>query len=86
MASQASDAERTSSRTWIALGVLGAVALFYLIAEHRAHLLGWLPYLILLACPVMHLFMHRGHSHAEGRAPGARSGSHPHDDPNPGQR
>jgi hypothetical protein len=23
--------------------------------------LGWLPYLLLLACPLMHLFMHRGH-------------------------
>jgi len=34
--------------------------------EHRMHLsglLGWLPYLILLACPLMHLFMHGGHGH-----------------------
>ena len=39
----------------------GAVALAYLIAEHRPHLLGWIPYLVILACPLMHLFMHRGH-------------------------
>ncbi|ARS28371.1 MAG: DUF2933 domain-containing protein [Alphaproteobacteria bacterium] len=37
------------------------VAGFFLIAEHTAHFFGALPYLILLACPLMHLFMHRGH-------------------------
>lgn len=37
-----------------------AVALFYLLTEHRAHLFGLLPYLLLLACPLMHRFMHRG--------------------------
>ena len=29
--------------------------------EHRAHLLDALPYLIFLLCPIMHLFMHKGH-------------------------
>jgi hypothetical protein len=38
-----------------------AVAGFFLFSEHRAHALGWLPWLILLACPLMHLFMHGGH-------------------------
>jgi fatty acid desaturase len=36
-------------------------ALFYLLAEHRAHLFGILPWLILLLCPLMFLFMHHGH-------------------------
>jgi hypothetical protein len=46
--------------------VLLAVAAFYLWTEHRAHLLGALPYIILLACPAMHLFMHHGHGgHAQ---------------------
>ncbi|MBN8488586.1 MAG: DUF2933 domain-containing protein [Burkholderiales bacterium] len=49
------------SRSAIAFIVMGAVATWYLWAEHRAHLLGALPYLILLACPLMHVFMHRGH-------------------------
>ncbi|WP_304412739.1 DUF2933 domain-containing protein [Pseudogulbenkiania sp. MAI-1] len=39
-----------------------AVAAFFLLSEHRAHLFGWLPYLLLLACPLMHLFMHGGHN------------------------
>lgn len=39
-----------------------AIAGFFLFTEHRAHLFGWLPFLILLACPLLHVFMHRGHS------------------------
>jgi hypothetical protein len=34
---------------------------FYLLAEHRAHVFGVLPYLLVAACPLMHLFMHHGH-------------------------
>lgn len=39
---------------------------FFLFTEHRAHLLGFLPFGILLLCPIMHLFMHRGHGHSGG--------------------
>ncbi len=39
------------------LGVAG----FFLWTEHRAHIMGALPYLILLLCPLMHFFMHRNH-------------------------
>ena len=42
--------------------VLAAIALFFLWEEHRAHILGALPYLLLLLCPLMHFLMHRGHS------------------------
>jgi len=45
---------------WIFIAFL-AIAAFFLLSEHRAHLLGVLPYLFLLACPLMHLFMHHGH-------------------------
>lgn len=38
-----------------------AIALFFLWSEHKAHLLGALPYVLLLLCPLIHLFMHRGH-------------------------
>jgi hypothetical protein len=42
-----------------------AVAAFLLWTEHRAHLLGVLPYLLLLACPVFDLLMHRGQGHGQ---------------------
>ncbi len=45
----------------IALAVVIAVAGFYLITEHTAHVFGVLPYLLILACPLMHVFMHHGH-------------------------
>lgn len=40
-----------------------AVAAFFLWTEHRVHLLGALPYLLLLGCVFMHFFMHGGHGH-----------------------
>jgi Protein of unknown function (DUF2933) len=43
-----------------ALGLIGAVT-YFLLMEHRQHLFAALPFLILLACPLMHLFMHGGH-------------------------
>ena len=43
----------------------GAVAAFFLFTEHRAHLFGVLPFLLLLACPLMMLFMHHGHENSE---------------------
>lgn len=43
-----------------------AIAAFFLFTEHRAHLFGILPFLFLLACPLMHLFMHHGEDHSNG--------------------
>ena len=54
------------SKANIALIVFLIIGAFFLVTEHRAHLSGWLsywPYLLLLACPLMHLFMHGGHGH-----------------------
>ena len=51
------------SRSAVAMLVFAAVAVFLLFSEHRAHFLGVLPYLLLLSCPLMHLFMHHGHGH-----------------------
>jgi len=51
------------SRTGIALLVFLAAAGALLASEHWAHLVGYLPFLFLLACPLMHLFMHGGHGH-----------------------
>jgi hypothetical protein len=44
-----------------------AIAAFFLITEHTAHVLGALPWQLFAACPLMHLFMHHGHgSHDHG--------------------
>ncbi|MEN8142625.1 MAG: DUF2933 domain-containing protein [Thermodesulfobacteriota bacterium] len=45
----------------IALILFIIIGGFFLWAEHRAHIMGALPYLILLLCPAMHFFMHSGH-------------------------
>jgi hypothetical protein len=52
---------RTSSIALFGGGGGGGVAAIYLLTEHTAHVTGALPYLLLLACPLMHLFMHHGH-------------------------
>jgi hypothetical protein len=56
--------------TWLVAVAAGG---FYLVTEHTAHLLGALPYLILLACPLMHVFMHRGRGHHGPRHGHSRS-------------
>jgi len=45
--------------TWVLLG-FAAVGAFFLITEHTAHFLGWLPFALLLLCPLMMFFMMRG--------------------------
>ena len=44
-----------------------AVAGYFLLVEHRAHLAPYLPILLLAACPLMHLFHHGGHRHGGHR-------------------
>ena len=43
--------------------MLVVIVVFYALREHWGHALGVAPYLILLACPLMHIFMHGGHGH-----------------------
>ncbi len=61
------------SRAGIALLVVAAVGGFLLFTEHRAHVLGFLPYAFLLACPLMHMFMHHGHHHHGGHGDTGRT-------------
>jgi Protein of unknown function (DUF2933) len=49
-----------SPLSWLVTIGIGLVGL-YLLAIHTGHVLGALPYLLLLTCPLMHLFMHRSH-------------------------
>jgi len=61
----------------VLLGFL-IIAGFYLIAEHRAHLFGWLPWLLLLACPLLHFFMHGRHGGHRHKNSETAQHDHPH--------
>ncbi|MBT9463451.1 DUF2933 domain-containing protein [Hydrogenophaga sp.] len=50
----------------MALTTVALIAGFYLLREHWGHVLGYWPYLLLLACPLMHLMHRNGHG-AHGR-------------------
>lgn len=73
---------RANRSRWILAGFL-AVAAFFLWTEHRAHVLGILPYLIFLACPLMHFFHHGHHKHhghgeqQDGKLPARPKGEEP---------
>ena len=43
---------------------LGVIFAFFPLREHWAHALGLAPYILLFACPLLHLFHgHGGHGH-----------------------
>lgn len=48
------------------LGFLGIIA-FFLFTEHRAHLFGAIPYVLLLFCILFHFFGHGGEGHTPER-------------------
>ena len=49
----------------LALAAVGV----HLLATHTGHVVSALPYLLLLACPLMHVFGHgHGHSHRQDSA------------------
>ena len=60
------------SRSGLVLLAFLAIAAFFVVAEHTAHALGALPYLLLLACPLLH-FLHGGHGRGHGDRGGDRS-------------
>jgi len=63
----------TPSRWRSPLGVFmvlaGSVGAYYLLTEHLSHVGQAIPYLFLLACPLMHLLHGHGHHHGSHRPP-----------------
>ena len=55
--------EPWGSRMKLVLIGFALIGGFFLIAEHRAHVLPFLPWLFLAACLFMHKFMHGAHRH-----------------------
>ena len=74
------DSQGPPRRNWSNLAFIGfvAVAGFFLFTEHRAHLLGVLPFLILLACPLLHIFHHGRHGAGRDRDDSGGAGGHRH--------
>jgi len=66
------------TRGGVALVGFVAIAGFFLLTEHTAHVFGVLPYLLVLACPFLHFFMHPHHRKAGGSGGGP---PHEHQDP-----
>lgn len=66
---------------FLGFALIGA---FFLIAEHRAHVLPWLPWLFLAACPLMHLFMHHGEGSHDHEGSKGGSDGRPDAEPGPG--
>jgi len=64
------------SPTWLILIAFLAIVAFYLVIEHTAHVLGLLPYALLLLCPILHLFMHGGHGGHGGQGDHSGHGNH----------
>ena len=64
---QARQGWSTKSRAGLVLIGFLIIAGALLFTEHRAHVLGLLIWLPLLACPLMHVFMHGGHGHHGGQ-------------------
>lgn len=56
-----------------AMGLIGAAS-YFLLMEHRQHVWQYLPFLIILACPIMHIFMHGGHGHGDNGHRGHKEG------------
>jgi hypothetical protein len=76
MGSDRDNRQRTLSR-WIFIGFL-LIAGYFLITEHRAHLVAltpYLPFLLVAACPLLHLFHHGGHGHSDEEGPRGSDGT-----------
>ena len=53
------DGKPSTGGKYILIG-FALIAGYFLITEHQAHVFSALPYLLLLACPLLHLFHGRG--------------------------
>lgn len=72
--SQGRHGASTRRSIWV-FGGFVAIVLLMLAVEHRVHLVAWLPWIVLAACPLMHLFMHGGDGGQGGHGDGAKPGA-----------
>jgi len=66
---------RGMTNRWVFLGFV-LIAGYFLPSEHRAHVVQFLPFVLLLACPLLHIFHgHGGHGGGDKRDKTERPGS-----------
>lgn len=68
-------APQESRFKWVLIAFI-LIAGYFLITEHRAHVIEYLPLGLLLGCVFLHMFMHGGH--------GGHGGHGQHREPRPG--
>jgi hypothetical protein len=69
------------SRWFLGFLLFAAVSIYMLFTEHRAHYFSALPLVLLLACTLLHVLMHRDVPDHEGHDP--RKPANPHDGARP---
>ena len=67
-----------SRKTWIVMAVVGVFGLIFLLRTHTSHVLSVIPYLILLLCPFMHIFMHKNHGNKNDHGHHQEDGKNSH--------
>jgi len=66
---------RGRTSRWVFLGFV-LIAGYFLLTEHRAHVVQFLPFVLLLACPLLHIFHGHGvHGGGDKRDKTERPGS-----------
>ena len=62
--------QKSGAGRWVLIG-FALIAGYFLLTEHRAHVFQYLPFLLLLACPLLHFFHghggHGGHGGDDGK-------------------
>lgn len=72
------ETHRRSRRPDIALVAFFVIGGYFLWTGHRAHVVEFLPWLLLIGCCAMHFFMHRGHGgHGASHEPESRRRDEP---------
>lgn len=74
MTTETETENRKPGRSWIMWCCVGLIAfalsaayfIYRTPSEGGAGLSGWLPWLLVALCPLMHFFMHRGHGGGHG--------------------
>lgn len=56
-----------TANVWVSIAVVVGIIMFYLLTHHKKHLFDVLPYILIAAMMLMHVFGHGGHGgHSQG--------------------